>query len=143
MKLRAWHKEAQEYRAIDRIDFDKNGRMDCITTRDLETGHDPWDDVIEAVELEPYSGVKDKNGVEIAVGDIIIVRDFAHPISSYLGKPLPPAPVVLRKGSFRMSGLKDGLGEEWALGNASILHEMEIVGNVHKNPELLEEEERQ
>ena len=67
-----------------------------------------------------FTGLTDQNGVKIFEGDIVkIVRDGDK------------VPVKWELGSFILEGLYLDLGE------AAIDHQLEVIGNIHDNPELL------
>lgn len=72
--------------------------------------------------LMQYTGIKDKNGKEIYEGDIVrwnVVVVFEHETK---------AEVVFSKGSF--------MADQYLLNNL-LNHDVEIVGNIYENPELL------
>ena len=72
--------------------------------------------------LEFDTGVKDKNGKEIYEGDIV-------ECSPYIGRP-----IVFEEGRY-------WLGEEPEdLFAGSLRSGVEVIGNIHENPELLEEQ---
>ena len=83
----------------------------------------------EDVILMQSTGLKDKNGKEVFVGDIIkCTRGCLHEVyieKEYGGTFIGGMPAVYLKG----------LGE----GYAWTEHE-EIIGNIYENPELLEDE---
>ena len=80
------------------------------------------------IELMQSIGLKDKNGKEVFVGDIIkCTKGCPHEVyieKEYAGTFIGGMPAVYLKG----------LGE----GYAWTEHE-EIIGNIYENPELLEE----
>ena len=144
IKFRAWHKKAKEYRIIEKLDFDKANRVDCITTLDHSTWHDPWDDVIEEVELEQYTGLKDKNGKEIYEGDIVKAKidgfwqTGVHTISE--GKATWNLEVVYNEirymDVFHILGSKNAPDKIYYLFEDK-LSDLEVIGNIHENGELL------
>lgn len=82
------------------------------------------------LNLMQSTGLKDKNGKEVFVGDIIrCTRGCPHEVyleKEYGGKYIGGMPAVYLKG----------LLEGYAWTGAE-----EILGNIYENPELLEEEE--
>lgn len=73
-----------------------------------------------AVVIMQYTGLKDRNGKEIYEGDIILFNNFGDTLDK----------VVYSPGCFHTSGGGYLLDE---------IREIEVIGNIYENPELLEE----
>ncbi|KZU93891.1 Phage protein [Lactiplantibacillus plantarum] len=80
----------------------------------------------ERYDVEQFTGLKDASGDEIYENDLVL-----------LDPDDPPYQVIFDEGKFELSNdylrLVYDLSEEFM--------DCEIIGNVHKNPELLEDNE--
>ena len=86
-------------------------------------------------EFEQYTGLKDKNGKEIYEGDIIQEEiDFNSKMTD--GVFTYVVEWDSNTLSYSLRGNGTSIHDELWEVNASV----EIVGNIHENPELLEEE---
>jgi uncharacterized phage protein (TIGR01671 family) len=89
----------------------------------------------QGVFLMQYTGLKDKNGAEIYEGDIIMVCNWGGS-----GEELGITSVVwdiYGNGWRYASGSRD-LAEE----DCDEFRNVEVIGNIHENPELLESEKQ-
>lgn len=122
-KFRAWDKELQTMLDVSLIDF-KKGVLVGEHWKFGETNFINFDEV----ELMQSTGLKDKNGKEVFVGDIIkCTRGCPHEVylvKEYGGTYIGGMPAIYLKG------IREGYA--WTE------HE-EILGNVYENPELLED----
>lgn len=110
IKFRAWDNILNEYFSWeDSIKF--NNYHDLIE-----------DNYNGAVSLEQYTGLKDKNGVEIYEGDIVSASIFG----------------------FQETGLVEySPFGEWVFGDIRLFEFMSsltVIGNIHENADLLEEQ---
>ena len=87
-----------------------------------------WWCSIEKGSAEQYTGLKDSNGKKIYVGDIVK--------SSYKYAQPKISQVIMEDGNSYI------LGEDLATGNEMLvsdhINEIEVIGNVHENLDLLE-----
>lgn len=121
IKVRAWYKPYKQMCQVESLRFDGNGVYTAVLIE--ESFYDRR--IVEADEIviEQYTGLKDKNGVNIYEGDILI-DDTGEPVEYWV--------VKFADGGFvgECAGVAESLFE---------LTNLEVVGNIHKNPELLEE----
>jgi len=87
---------------------------------------------------EQYTGLKDVNGVEIYEGDIL------QP-SGYLRSDFAKCVVTFKKGMFCFEVCKPFIASASplyrSLGRGKYANnEFKIIGNIHQNPELLEQD---
>ncbi|MCT7643880.1 YopX family protein [Aliarcobacter butzleri] len=82
--------------------------------------------------LNQYTGLKDKNGVEIYEGDVLEAFDILGEREIY--------PVIFIDGAFMGKRLDD---EEfpyfYLFANKSLSETYRVIGNIYENPELLEQ----
>lgn len=111
IKIRAWDKECKVMR-----DYDE---LKGLTLNALDTDN---------FEIEQLTGLKDVNGKDIYDGDIVKSNyKYAQPKISK---------IIMEDGNSYIAG------EDLATGNEMLvsdhIEEIEVVGNIHTNPELLE-----
>lgn len=100
---------------------------------------------IFSADLMQYTGVKDKNGVEIYEGDIIH-WDPVHPIESYTPtyaktKPLNDYIIQWNDARCEFWAVPRELGHAYANINQSDLSmNWKVIGNIYENPELVSDE---
>ena len=119
LKFRAWDKQEKQMMKVSAISLENKE----IGVKDFRTYHFFR---IKNIELMQYTGLKDKNGTEIYEGDVIKVE---------------------RDGIiYRVEWIHGGFGLEPRynspfyprLGNVELREKIEVIGNIHENPELLE-----
>jgi len=118
IKFRAWDKDNKRYLE----------EYDVVRYSDSTVGvHDssPPFNRYGVVILEQYTGLKDKNGVEIYEGDI--VKDNIFGLYT----------VFFSYGGFKLIGVNE-LSNQLALMD-SHSNWYEVIGNIYENPELMEE----
>lgn len=121
LKVRAWYKPYKQMCQVESLRFDGNGVYKAVLIE--ESFYDRR--IVEADEIviEQYTGLKDKNGVNIYEGDILI-DDTGEPVEYWV--------VKFADGGFvgECAGVAESLFE---------LTNLEVVGNIHEDSQLLEE----
>lgn len=107
--------DTDKWELIQKVNYDE---LDYFQPS-YETEH------IDIKTLGQYTGLKDKNGVEIYEGDIIKAKFFNKEIVGYIGFSM---------GCFMIAG--SGVSDNQIF----VFNDIEVIGNIYDNPKLLENE---
>ena len=130
LKFRAWDKEDKKYYPLINLWFDSSLGKLCTAELWLSPKATEIADIPEQIELEQYTGLKDKNGKEIYEGDIIREKWYDNDV--HIGRD--------RIG--KIEYFCDGFAC-WFKGSAFVglgmfpTKNIEVIGNIHENAELL------
>ncbi|MGM7689784.1 YopX family protein [Staphylococcus felis] len=120
-KFRAWNKDNKVMVEVRGINYDYEGVWSKEMIDDeSDGGYLPFSDI----ELMQYTGVKDKHGKEVYIGDIVydgIMKDYS--VIKFEEDVL-----IVKWGD----GYYDYLSE--------VIERLEVIGNIYESKELLEEE---
>nr|DAG72428.1 MAG TPA: YopX protein [Caudoviricetes sp.] len=136
IKFRVWDNIAKKYIDGKHVSISGLGLLhvakriikNCF--RPLHTRKNPW------FIVEQYTGLKDINGTEIYGGDIIVQKSLGSNKSGCRGK------ITYKEdhAAFMFEVYERGKPVMWLfLNEFNPEKTCEVIGNIHENPELLEE----
>ena len=130
-KYRAWDKETQTMLDVSLIDFKKS----VLVGEHWDFGETNFIN-FDDIHLMQSTGLKDKNGKEIFDGDILTDGHTTGVIRNH-----PTLGFYTVDESSKEGYLSDTVGtEDFEEAKEFIRNSIEIIGNIHENPELLEVE---
>ncbi|MGR7941900.1 YopX family protein [Levilactobacillus brevis] len=129
-KFRVWDKKTKEYFHISEL-WNSGTNPECFN-------FDGWTDNfgnkgrLKDIVIEQYTGLQDSDGKEIYEGDIVHGYDQEPDRDDgYIGSSVTDV-VNFKYGAF-------WIGDSWYKVMVMTPPIIEVIGNAHENPELLEE----
>lgn len=131
IKFRVWSKTLGKYRQLDETSNDQGLGMLFEVEKGIGSNVTSICYSIGDV-VEQFTGLKDVNGKDIYVGDIVHGYDQEPDRDDgYIGSSVTDV-VNFKYGAF-------WIGDSWYKVMVMTPPVVEIIGNVHENPELLED----
>lgn len=128
LKLKAWDKKYKKIMKVNQIDFEKKTARLEADNGDHENRHTLTREFKDVILMQS-TGLKDKNGVEIFEGDILVYdapKKYAHRRSMH--------EIAYADGRF----FWEFLDLVFCQSNIFYRDGYLVIGNIHENPELLE-----
>lgn len=134
LKFRAWNTSAKQWQT-DYSALDCNGNF---LVKMSENSFDQSDGV--KLIFQQYTGLKDKNGVEIYEGDVIAYTSHTKTLGDVYHRRVVEWHDEVARFSMHKIGkhTSDPKANEYSLFKAEKMQKLEIIGNIYENPELLE-----
>lgn len=121
-KFRAWDENGKRY---------EGSEVCLIGELVIKSGYSAtrWEEEAQLFNLCQYTGLKDKDGVEIYEGDILKVGTLE-------GEPIGYVKWSTDLVEYRVTNHINPFGDEYL--SSYHARQFEVIGNVHENPELME-----
>ena len=125
IKFKFWNKIARRFQPASKYAVDGEGKL-VSYDYEMMAFDDPVEFSNTCIVAQQYTGLKDKNGIEIYEGDIVKATSDQYENENFVGK------VIFDEGCFLTWINKNDIRGIWGEDD------IEIIGNIFENSELLE-----
>lgn len=136
IKFRAWDETEQKIRSVIKINF-HDGDYDVMLLTPTDSAPNHWRlRKFNQIKLMQYTGLKDKNGVEIYEGDLL--KGETETFEVYYDTQNSSFRIVTRvlNKEHKFDTVRYSFPDN--LGNGYLKRrDLEVIGNIHQNHELL------
>ena len=144
-KFRCWDTKNKEMLEVQELDYEDSYNGEPMIRTTMYNDYFDTEDMI----LMQYTGLKDKNGKEIYEGDIVTGIDYPfidEGKQNYIGIVVFYDDVASFGYEYKCvrkdkRGISNGINNEFEANENLICKDIEVIGNIYDNPELLEEGE--
>ena len=124
IKFRAWDKRIKKMCHVLAVDF-----LNRVVSTDVGFGTIDGD-----IELMQFTGIRDKNGVEIFDGDVVRIPDDWDTFGTNAGESYE---VIFKNGAYRLKPKYNHRAGGFLCTDEDMAL-VKIIGNIYENQELLE-----
>lgn len=133
IKYRVWDNKQNKYIDSDDVSISGDGILTVVgVDGKYDMSVQPPNDLAPRFIIEQYTGLKDDNGVEIAVGDIVRAKGYSGYNNHSVVYSERFASFDIYKPDAPKMRISDIVGRPHT-------DDIEVIGNIHENSELLEE----
>jgi len=125
IKFKFWNKIARRFQPASKYAVDGEGKL-VSYDYEMMAFDDPVEFSNTCIVAQQYTGLKDKNGIEIYEGDIVKATSDQYENENFVGK------VIFDEGCFLTWINKNDIRGIWGEDD------IEVIGNIFETPELLE-----
>lgn len=139
IKFRVWNSISNEYRSLSINANNHNLGLGFVVSdgigSNVTTMYRSVGDTVEQ-----YTGIKDIDGKDIYVGDIVQPVRVMEVLTETVVQPLADKPITVKDDTYVNSKwIARSVGDTgFSVEDYYFSNELQIIGNIHHNPELLE-----